>query len=126
MLTRIHMVEAWGRGMSLILENEPGVQFEEFAGIFIAIFARPSFTEGYGRGNSENSGKDYAFFSGYTGKRTGEKAGENTGENLPFDPEAGRYNYLRNCRIAGVESQDCGKAPRCAAKNWADSPHRCG
>lgn len=40
LLTRIHMVESWGRGMSLILENEPDVQFEELAGMFIAIFKR--------------------------------------------------------------------------------------
>ena len=42
---RIHMVEAWGRGMPLILENEPGVKFREVAHIFIASFGRPSFME---------------------------------------------------------------------------------
>ncbi|MBU1570067.1 MAG: hypothetical protein KKE00_06050, partial [Proteobacteria bacterium] len=42
---RIHMVEAWGRGMPLILENEPGVKFREVAHIFIASFGRPSFVE---------------------------------------------------------------------------------
>lgn len=40
MLTRIQMVEAWGRGMSLILENEPDARFEEIAGTFITTFAR--------------------------------------------------------------------------------------
>lgn len=40
MLTRIHMMESWGRGMSLILENEPSVQFEELAGMFITVFGR--------------------------------------------------------------------------------------
>jgi ATP-dependent DNA helicase RecG len=40
MLTRIQMVEAWGRGMSLILENEPDASFEEVAGIFITTFTR--------------------------------------------------------------------------------------
>lgn len=40
LLTRIHMMEAWGRGMSLILENEPEARFEELAGMFIASFAR--------------------------------------------------------------------------------------
>jgi ATP-dependent DNA helicase RecG len=42
---RIQMVEAWGRGMPLILENEPGAQFREVAKIFIASFGRPSYIE---------------------------------------------------------------------------------
>jgi len=42
---RIRMVEAWGRGMPLILENEPGAKFREVANIFIASFGRPSFVE---------------------------------------------------------------------------------
>ena len=40
---RIHMVEGWGRGMPLILENAPNVQFRQIAGLFIASFERPSF-----------------------------------------------------------------------------------
>jgi len=43
LLRRIHMVESWGRGMPLILENAPDVKFQEIADIFIASFARPSF-----------------------------------------------------------------------------------
>jgi ATP-dependent DNA helicase RecG len=42
MFRRIHMVEAWGRGMPLILRNAPDVLFKEIAGIFIVGFARPS------------------------------------------------------------------------------------
>jgi len=38
---RIRLVEAWGRGMPLILENAPAVEFRELAGLFIARFARP-------------------------------------------------------------------------------------
>jgi ATP-dependent DNA helicase RecG len=49
---RIEMVEAWGRGMPLILEQEPGVQFSEIAGIFIAAFGRPSFKAGFLEENS--------------------------------------------------------------------------
>ena len=45
LLRRIHMVEAWGRGMPLILKNAPDVEFREVAGIFIASFERPSFAE---------------------------------------------------------------------------------
>jgi ATP-dependent DNA helicase RecG len=40
---RIEMVEAWGRGMPLILENAPTVEFREIARLFIASFERPSF-----------------------------------------------------------------------------------
>ena len=42
---RIHMVEAWGRGMPLILENAPQVEFREIAKLFIASFERPSAAE---------------------------------------------------------------------------------
>lgn len=42
---RIHMVEAWGRGMPLIMSNAPEVEFREVAGLFIASFARPSFLQ---------------------------------------------------------------------------------
>lgn len=40
---RIEMVEAWGRGIPLILEKEPDVEFKEVATLFIASFGRPSF-----------------------------------------------------------------------------------
>lgn len=40
---RIEMVEAWGRGMTLIHQNVPTVTFRQVAGLFIASFARPSF-----------------------------------------------------------------------------------
>lgn len=39
---RIDMVEAWGRGMPLILENAPSVEFREIARLFVASFERPS------------------------------------------------------------------------------------
>lgn len=40
---RIEMVEAWGRGMTLIHQNAPTVTFRQVAGLFIARFTRPSF-----------------------------------------------------------------------------------
>lgn len=43
---RIHMVEAWGRGMPLILRNEPLVQFKEIADLFMVSFGRSSYSEG--------------------------------------------------------------------------------
>jgi ATP-dependent DNA helicase RecG len=39
---RIEMVEAWGRGMPLILANAPDVAFREIAQLFVASFERPS------------------------------------------------------------------------------------
>ena len=45
LLRRIQMVETWGRGMRLILAEEPTVQFREVAQLFIAAFNRPSFAE---------------------------------------------------------------------------------
>lgn len=44
LLRRVQMVEAWGRGMPLILKNEPNVKFREVARIFITSFDRPSFS----------------------------------------------------------------------------------
>lgn len=41
---RIDMVEAWGRGMPLILQNAPDVEFREIARLFVASFERPSAT----------------------------------------------------------------------------------
>ncbi len=43
---RIHLVEAWGRGMPLILENAPDVVFREVAGLFVASFERPMAMQG--------------------------------------------------------------------------------
>jgi len=42
LLRRIHLIEAWGRGMPLILENAPDAAFCEVAGLFVASFARPT------------------------------------------------------------------------------------
>lgn len=39
---RIDMVEAWGRGMPLILQNAPDVEFREIARLFVASFERAS------------------------------------------------------------------------------------
>jgi predicted HTH transcriptional regulator len=41
---RIEMVESWGRGMTLIHQNAPAVEFRQVAGLFIASFVRPSFS----------------------------------------------------------------------------------
>jgi ATP-dependent DNA helicase RecG len=51
---RIHMVEAWGRGMPLIMSNAPEVEFREVAGLFIASFARPSYQSDVGALTTES------------------------------------------------------------------------
>ena len=40
---RIEMVEAWGRGMPLILKYAPDVVFRETGNLFIVSFNRPSY-----------------------------------------------------------------------------------
>ncbi|ACF44329.1 MAG: hypothetical protein J0648_06455 [Pelodictyon phaeoclathratiforme] len=54
---RIQMVEGWGRGMPLIFENAPSVQFRQIAGLFIASFERPSFVEDFVQGEVDTTGK---------------------------------------------------------------------
>ena len=67
LLRRIHMVEGWGRGMPLILENAPNVQFRQVAGLFIASFERPSFLE-------EAPQEGHSTTERTTGKATGKSA----------------------------------------------------
>jgi ATP-dependent DNA helicase RecG len=43
LLRRVHMVEARGRRVPLILDKEPGAKFKEIAKLFITSFDRPSF-----------------------------------------------------------------------------------
>lgn len=43
MFRRIEMVEAWDRGMPLILKYAPDVVFREIGNLFIVSFNRPSF-----------------------------------------------------------------------------------
>ncbi len=69
---RIEMVEAWGRGMPLILEHEPDVKFREMADIFIAAFDRPSFRDGFR--------EEHAPVGVTVGERRGKKVGEGIGE----------------------------------------------
>ena len=41
LLRRIHLIEAWGRGIPLILEKATQARFSEIAGIFITEFPHP-------------------------------------------------------------------------------------
>ena len=86
---RIHMVEGWGRGMPLILENAPSVQFRQFAGLFIAGFERPSFlgktpqetTQEIERTTLEIAGETVKFTQKTTHETTLEKIINNLKEN---------------------------------------------
>jgi ATP-dependent DNA helicase RecG len=71
---RIEMVESWGRGMTLIHQNAPTVEFRQAGGLFIASFARPSFVES-------------AFEA--TGSTTGSTTGSATGKAVAL------LEYLR-------------------------------
>ena len=48
LLRRIHLVEAWGRGIPLILDKAPNVRFSQVAGVFITEFPRPATLEDTG------------------------------------------------------------------------------
>ena len=46
MFHRVHFIEKWGRGISLILSKEPDAGFSEVGTKFITTFKRKSYTEG--------------------------------------------------------------------------------
>ena len=54
---RIEMVEAWGRGMPLILKYAPDVVFRETGNLFIVSFNRPSFLDQKDDGEAGAQGK---------------------------------------------------------------------
>jgi ATP-dependent DNA helicase RecG len=54
---RIEMVEAWGRGMPLILKYAPDVVFREIGNLFIVAFNRPSFLDQEGQGEEATQEK---------------------------------------------------------------------
>jgi ATP-dependent DNA helicase RecG len=57
---RIEMVEAWGRGMSLIIKYAPDVVFRETGNLFIVSFSRPSFLEQKDEGDAATQEKSKA------------------------------------------------------------------
>ncbi|GHV55110.1 hypothetical protein FACS1894206_09160 [Deltaproteobacteria bacterium] len=60
LLRRIQMIEAWGRGMPLILDNEPKTRFREVASLFITDFPRPSFEPDYAAKAATANGEETA------------------------------------------------------------------
>ena len=79
---RIQMVEAWGRGVPLILKNEPSAKFQEVAKVFIASFDRPSFTDEEVTG--VESGVESRLESGPSRDQVGTKSGLSPEEVLPI------------------------------------------
>ncbi|MCP4213261.1 MAG: hypothetical protein GY765_01335 [bacterium] len=45
MFHRVHFVEKWGRGIDLILSEEPDAFFKEVADIFVTTFKRKNYYE---------------------------------------------------------------------------------
>jgi len=103
LLRRIRLVEAWGRGMSLMFEHEPRVLFSEVAGHFVTTFPRPSLggreptksinvsekmseevseemSEKVPRAASENASEKV--FQQTLGKTPGKKVSEKTSEKI--------------------------------------------
>ncbi len=59
MFRRIEMVEGWGRGMPLILKNEPDVEIQEIGSLFIVAFRRPSYGNKHAGMPSSTVGKRF-------------------------------------------------------------------
>lgn len=58
MFHRVHFVEKWGRGISLILSKEPSADFKVVAGIFITVFKRKGVEKGAVKGVEKLSEKE--------------------------------------------------------------------
>ncbi|HLC36653.1 MAG TPA: ATP-binding protein [archaeon] len=58
MFHRVHFVEKWGRGISLILSKEPSADFKVVAGIFITMFKRKGVEKGAVKGVEKLSEKE--------------------------------------------------------------------
>lgn len=114
---RIEMVEAWGRGMPLILKHEPGAEFMEAAGIFIAAFDRPSYKSGFEKVHSpEGAEKRREDLGGTTQEATQETTQEKIlailkarpattrkelAAEIGLTPDGIKY-HLNKLRVAGV------------------------
>lgn len=79
LLRRIHLVEAWGRGVPLILENAPDASFIEIGGLFITRFKRPSAVEAAAEASAK-SGMETGRENTETGRETGMESPETSTE----------------------------------------------
>ena len=83
---RIEMVEAWGRGMPLILKHAPDVVFREVGNLFIVSFRRPSLLEQDGGGHAATQEK------WPDSHKTSQKTTQEKGETPPKTPRKPRGN----------------------------------
>lgn len=88
LLRRIHLVEAWGRGVPLILENAPDTNFEELGGLFITRF---------GRAGAGVDGGTFRYVSG-SGVREADNGLSGTGT------ETGRESSIETSRETSTET----------------------
>ena len=79
----IHWIEKWGRGISLILSNEPDADFKEVGSQFIVTFKRKYLEE--------------------SKEKDGEKVGEKVGEALTQNQEVILSLIRENSRISARE-----------------------
>jgi ATP-dependent DNA helicase RecG len=70
LLRRIQYIEAWGRGIPLILAKAPNVRFSQVAGIFITEFPRPSANEN-GQSRPESGAQSGAHSGAQSGAQSG-------------------------------------------------------
>jgi ATP-dependent DNA helicase RecG len=101
---RIEMVEAWGRGMPLIIKNAPDVVFREVGSLFIVSFNRPSFSTEL-TGEEDHQRKPAALDRTTQeklpiGEKVGEKVGERVGEKLTLNQEAIVREIIKDPRIS--------------------------
>lgn len=92
LLRRIHLVEAWGRGVPLILENAPDASFIEIGGLFITRFNRPSARDAAAGASAKTgmeTGRENTETSRETGIESPETSRETGTEAAPPDALAG-------------------------------------
>ncbi len=95
LLRRIHLVEAWGRGVPLILENAPDTCFTEIGGLFITRFERPSTQE-------MASTPETSIENTKTSTKTSIDTSIETGRELPKNTRAVLLQYLREQPQASI------------------------
>ena len=87
LVRRIEMVQAWGRGMPLILQNAPDVEVREVASLFVASFERTSATAVTTQETTKETPK--------TGQKTSQKTGLKTGLKKTAKRQATILQQLR-------------------------------
>ncbi|MBI2440626.1 MAG: putative DNA binding domain-containing protein [Lentisphaerae bacterium] len=93
---RIEMVEAWGRGMPLIIKNAPDVVFREIGNLFIVSFNRPSYADESGRGDASSSGKEVpvrGFLKESSGKKVSEEGSGKKVRERRFGKDSGKTGH---------------------------------